>query len=242
MTAATSAATWMRCLKLADWSGFPARRRAAGKRGLLAGIGIANYVESPVGIPTSASRSACAPTAQSSAWSAPNRAARATRRASPRCSPTGSACTPENVRLVDRRHRGGGVGRRHPFRSLDADRRHADGRGLGRASSSGRARCLPALVGAARRARSNFTDGFFVSPRTNRRLDVFDIARAIETDASLPPELRAPRMQRRASSAAFPAYPTGARCARSRSIRETGARRDLRATPRWTTPASRSIR
>jgi carbon-monoxide dehydrogenase large subunit len=38
-------------LRLADWSAFPARRRAAAKRGLLAGIGIANYVESPVGQP-----------------------------------------------------------------------------------------------------------------------------------------------------------------------------------------------
>src|SRR5260370_1023156 len=39
-------------LKLADWKGFPARRREAKKRGKLAGIGIANYVESPVGHPS----------------------------------------------------------------------------------------------------------------------------------------------------------------------------------------------
>jgi len=39
-------------LKLADWDGFPIRRREAKKRGKLAGIGIANYVESPVGTPT----------------------------------------------------------------------------------------------------------------------------------------------------------------------------------------------
>src|SRR5919198_70420 len=40
-----------RVLSLADWQGFGARRRAAKKRDRLAGIAIANYVETPVGIP-----------------------------------------------------------------------------------------------------------------------------------------------------------------------------------------------
>jgi carbon-monoxide dehydrogenase large subunit len=39
-----------RALALADWAGFPARR-AARSRGKLAGIGIANHIESPVGAP-----------------------------------------------------------------------------------------------------------------------------------------------------------------------------------------------
>jgi carbon-monoxide dehydrogenase large subunit len=40
-----------RALELADWRGFAARREAAGRRGRLAGIGMANYIESPVGAP-----------------------------------------------------------------------------------------------------------------------------------------------------------------------------------------------
>src|SRR5262249_57093335 len=40
-----------RALELADWKGFSTRRREAKKRGRLAGIGLSNYVESPVGIP-----------------------------------------------------------------------------------------------------------------------------------------------------------------------------------------------
>ncbi len=40
-----------RALALADWAGFPARRDAAERRGKRAGIGLANYVESPVGAP-----------------------------------------------------------------------------------------------------------------------------------------------------------------------------------------------
>jgi aerobic carbon-monoxide dehydrogenase large subunit len=40
-----------RVLDQADWAGFPARRAAAAVRGRLAGISVANYVESPVGAP-----------------------------------------------------------------------------------------------------------------------------------------------------------------------------------------------
>ena len=40
-----------RVLASADWKGFAARRREAKRRGRLRGIGISNYVETPVGIP-----------------------------------------------------------------------------------------------------------------------------------------------------------------------------------------------
>jgi len=40
-----------RALELADWAGFPARRANAERRGRLRGIGLANYVETPVGWP-----------------------------------------------------------------------------------------------------------------------------------------------------------------------------------------------
>jgi aerobic carbon-monoxide dehydrogenase large subunit len=40
-----------RACTLADWDGFPARREESAQRGLLRGIGVANYVEAPVGAP-----------------------------------------------------------------------------------------------------------------------------------------------------------------------------------------------
>jgi len=40
-----------RVLELADWEGFAARREEARTRGRLRGIGLANYIESPVGAP-----------------------------------------------------------------------------------------------------------------------------------------------------------------------------------------------
>jgi aerobic carbon-monoxide dehydrogenase large subunit len=38
-------------MEIADWKGFPARRRAAKRRGRLLGLGLANYVESSIGAP-----------------------------------------------------------------------------------------------------------------------------------------------------------------------------------------------
>jgi carbon-monoxide dehydrogenase large subunit len=38
-------------MEIADWKGFPARRRDAKRRGKLAGLGLANYVESSIGAP-----------------------------------------------------------------------------------------------------------------------------------------------------------------------------------------------
>ncbi|MDA0664078.1 MAG: xanthine dehydrogenase family protein molybdopterin-binding subunit [Proteobacteria bacterium] len=40
-----------RAMAMADWNGFPARKTAAASRGRLAGIGLANYVESSIGAP-----------------------------------------------------------------------------------------------------------------------------------------------------------------------------------------------
>src|SRR5262249_58546253 len=38
-------------MRIADWKGFAARRRAAKRRGRLLGLGLANYVESSIGAP-----------------------------------------------------------------------------------------------------------------------------------------------------------------------------------------------
>jgi carbon-monoxide dehydrogenase large subunit len=43
-------------MRIADWDGFKARRRAAKKRGRLLGLGLANYVESSIGAPKEQAR------------------------------------------------------------------------------------------------------------------------------------------------------------------------------------------
>jgi aerobic carbon-monoxide dehydrogenase large subunit len=50
-----------RAMRLADWAGFAARRRAAENRGMLLGCGLANYVESSIGAPKEQARIAVRP-------------------------------------------------------------------------------------------------------------------------------------------------------------------------------------
>ncbi len=50
-----------RAMAIADWKGFPQRRRAAAKRGRLRGRGLANYVESSIGAPNEQARIAVRP-------------------------------------------------------------------------------------------------------------------------------------------------------------------------------------
>jgi carbon-monoxide dehydrogenase large subunit len=194
-------------LKLADWSGFPARRRAALKRGLLAGIGIANYVESPVGQPNEHVEVRVHPHGVTAvAGTQSSGQGHETSFAQVLADRLG--VTPQDVKLVTGDTAlvaaGGGT---HSDRSM-----RIAGTLLVEASAGiitkGRA-VFAALIGCAE-AEVDFTDGFFVSARSNRRLDVFDIARAIETDMSLPAELRTPLMSTASFVGRIPAYPTGA--------------------------------
>jgi carbon-monoxide dehydrogenase large subunit len=55
-----------------------------------------------------------------------------------------------------------------------------------------------------------FDDGLFSAPNTNRRLNLFDIARAIADRPDLPDDLRAPLGAEATFTGRIPAYPTGA--------------------------------
>jgi carbon-monoxide dehydrogenase large subunit len=73
-----------------------------------------------------------------------------------------------------------------------------------------KARAVFAALSGCGAEEVEFVDGLFVSPRSNLRCDVFDIARAIAADSSLPAELRAPLHGKASFVGRIPAYPTGA--------------------------------
>jgi carbon-monoxide dehydrogenase large subunit len=70
-------------------------------------------------------------------------------------------------------------------------------------------RVAAALLDAKEDAIS-FDDGLLSTPASNRRLSLFDIARAIKDDPSLPDDLRVPLTAECAFTGRIPAYPTGA--------------------------------
>src|SRR5262249_15474905 len=66
-------------------------------------------------------------------------------------------------------------------------------------------------------------DGLFMAPNSNRRLTLFDVARAAENLASLPDELRGPLAAEASFTGRIPAYPTGAAVCEAEVDPETGA-------------------
>jgi hypothetical protein len=137
-------------MKLAGWEGFPARRRDAESRGRLAGIGLANYVESPVGAPSEymrvtvrqeneKGREVEAAGGDPVDRTRPRDDVRAGARRPPRRAARGGPAR-------HRRHRRRAGRRRHPFGPLDAARGHHAGGRLAAHRCPG----APGLRGACR--------------------------------------------------------------------------------------------
>jgi len=208
-------------IKLADWDGFPARRRDARKHGKLAGIGVANYVESPVGQPSEYVRVTVRPTREVEAIAGTQSSGQGHETTFAQVLADRLGITPEEVKLVTGDTAvvpaGGGTHSDRSMRLAGTLLVEASDRIIEQAR-----RIFAALVGCSE-TDVNFEDGFFESPRSNRRLDIFDIARALSTEAALPPELRAPLTSEARFTGRIPAYPTGAAVCEVEIDPETGA-------------------
>jgi carbon-monoxide dehydrogenase large subunit len=207
-----------RALTMADWDGFPARRKEAKKRGRLLGIGVVNYVETPVGMPHE--RVAVSVSAESIDL-----------RVGTQSSGQGHETTfrqvvadqlgvpPEAINYLGGDSAmlasGGGT---HSDRSMrlagalmvETSRTVID-----------KARRIAAAMLDVPESEISFTDGLFVAPKSNRRLSVFDIAKAIGSLPALPEDLR--KLEAEATfTGRIPAYPTGAAICEAEVDPETG--------------------
>jgi aerobic carbon-monoxide dehydrogenase large subunit len=208
-------------IKLADWAGFPARRREARKRGRLAGIGVANYVESPVGMPSEYVRVTVRATREVEAVAGTQSSGQGHETTFAQVLADRFCITPEEVKLVTGDTAivpaGGGTHSDRSMRLAGTLLVEASDRIIGQAR-----KVFAALVGCPA-SEVNFEDGFFESPRSNRRLDIFDLARAIATEPALAPELRAPLMSEANFTGRIPAYPTGSAICEVEIDPQTGA-------------------
>ncbi|SRR5579871_2122402 len=208
-------------LKLCDWDGFPARRRAARKRGRLAGIGLANYVESPVGQPNEYVRITVRENREIEAVAGTQSSGQGHETTFAQVLADRLGVAPEEVKLVTGDTAivpaGGGTHSDRSMRLAGTLLVEASDRIIAQA-----VRVFAALVGCSETDVS-FRDGFFESPRSNRRLDVFDIAHAITAEAALAPALRTPLTSEARFTGRIPAYPTGAAVCEVEIDAETGA-------------------
>jgi aerobic carbon-monoxide dehydrogenase large subunit len=208
-------------MKLADWAGFAGRRREARKRGKLAGIGLANYVESPVGMPSEYVRVIVRETREVEAIAGTQSSGQGHETTFAQVLADRLGIAPEEVKLVTGDTAavpaGGGT---HSDRSM-----RLAGTLLVEASERiiEQARRVFAALGGCAESDVSFDGGFFEAPRSNRRLDIFDIAQAVATDTALPGELRAPLTSEARFTGRIPAYPTGAAVCEVEVDPETGA-------------------
>jgi carbon-monoxide dehydrogenase large subunit len=67
-----------------------------------------------------------------------------------------------------------------------------------------------------------FADGLFAAPNSNQRLNLFDVARAMDNTTDLPEDLRGPLAAQATFTGRIPAYPTGAAVCEIEIDPETG--------------------
>lgn len=197
-----------RALEKADWAGFEARRAEAKARGKLAGIGLANYVESPVG----AAAEAIEVTVDGDGEMVELRAGTQSTGQGHETSyaqvlADRLGILPRQVRLVTGDTRliseGGGT---HSDRSM---------RLVGElviettASLVAQARQCLAAACKVRAEDVVFDDGRFSCPGDNRSFSLFDIARMAQQD-DMPEDLRKPLHSAARIARRVPAHPTGA--------------------------------
>jgi carbon-monoxide dehydrogenase large subunit len=209
-----------RAVALADWHGVAARKAAARARARRVGIGIASYVEAPVGAPHERVRLEVRDGAVAvHAGTQSTGQGHETTFAQVLADRLGIA--PHLIRLVtgdsDALPSGGGSHSDRSMRLAGALLMDTSGQVVAQA------RKIFAALAAVDETDVSFDDGTFGTPRSNLRLTLFDIARAIEADPSLPPGLRKPLTAEATFTGRMPAHPTGCAVCEVELDPETGA-------------------
>jgi carbon-monoxide dehydrogenase large subunit len=175
-----------RAMAIADWKGFPARMRAARRRGKLLGRGLANYVESSIGAPNEQARITVRPQGKVEVVIGTQPSGQGHETSFAQVVADLLHVPPETVEIIlgdtDVVKVGGGS---HSGRSM----RHA---------ATVFAKALPELVAKGKKAASivlrappdeiEFSDGRFRARGTNRTLDFLELAKEVAQHA-LPDDL-----------------------------------------------------
>jgi aerobic carbon-monoxide dehydrogenase large subunit len=197
-----------RVLEIADWNGFAARRRAARKRGRRRGIGLANYVETPVGMPHERVALEVAGDNRVDLVVGTQSSGQGHETSFRQVIADALGIDPAAVNFVGGDSAllasGGGT---HSDRSM-----RLAGSLMIETSRSviEKARRVAAIMLEVAPSDISYSDGLFVARSSNRRLSLFDIAGAMSEIAELPEDLRGPLSAEATFTGRIPAYPTGA--------------------------------
>ncbi|MBO0764507.1 MAG: xanthine dehydrogenase family protein [Hyphomicrobiaceae bacterium] len=202
------AANMERALEAADWTGFGARRAAAEARGKFAGIGLANYVEAPVGMAHERIEIAVEAEGRVRVVTGTQSTGQGHETSFAQVVADLLGVKPHQVALVSGDTRlvrsGGGT---HSDRSM-----RLGGKLL--VESAGKivekARLILATRLGCAAGDVSFSDGLFRAEGSNESFDVFEVARLASADATLPDSLCGGLSASATFTGRLPAYPTGA--------------------------------
>jgi carbon-monoxide dehydrogenase large subunit len=201
-----------RVLEIADWNGFAARRRTAKTRGRLLGIGVANYVETPVGMPHERVALKVVREGRVDLVVGTQSSGQGHETSFRQVLADALGIEPETINFV-----GGDSAVLASGGGTHSDRSMRLAGSLMIETSRGvleKARRIAAVMLEVPASDIAYSDGLFVAPKRNRRLTLFDIAAAMDEAAKLPeglPEdLRGPLSAEATFTGRIAAYPTGA--------------------------------
>ena len=208
-----------RMVEAADWKGFAARRRESKRNGKLRGIGISNYVETPVGIPHERVEVTVQPAGKVELAVGTQSTGQGHETTFAQVMADLLGVHPEDIKFIggDTQLVASGSGT-HSDRSM-----RLAGTLMVQASGDvvAQAKSVAAKVLDVPEAAIDFTDGLFVTPKSNRRLTIYDVAQALADNPSLAP------VKNLHSKATFtgriPAYPTGCAICEVEIDPDTGA-------------------
>jgi aerobic carbon-monoxide dehydrogenase large subunit len=203
-------------LKLADWDGFPQRRAEAAARGRYAGIGLANYVEAPVGDPHERVKASVRPDGMVELIAGTQSTGQGHETSFAQVAADQLGVTPDRIRLVTGDTglvtSGGGT---HSDRSM-----RLAGTLIIEACQQIRDRCRGLASEILEVSVDDVVqeDGSWAAAGTDRRVSLFELARAAEITGEA------------AFTGRIPAHPTGAAVCEVEVDPETGAIRLQRYT------------
>ena len=210
-----------RALALADWRGFPKRRRQARKRGRVRGFGFANYIEVTSGFPTERSEITVFGNGTVDVVIGTTPSGQGHETSFAQCVADWLGVPFEQIRLIhgdtNLVKEGGGS---HSARSM-----RMAGIVIGRATDIiiERGRCIAGHMLESAVDDIEFASGRFTIKGTDRSIGIFEVARAAEENGDLPDDLRGSLFGECTEKMKVPGYPYGAQVCEAEVDPDTGA-------------------
>ena len=208
-----------RMIEAADWKGFAARKRVSKKRGKLRGIGISNYLETPVGIPHERVEVTVLGTGKVELAVGTQSTGQGHETSFAQVMADLLGVHPEDIIFI-----GGDTAKIPSGSGTHSDRSMRLGGTLMFQASEdvvAQAKAVSAKILGVPESALTFNDGLFATPGSNRRLTIYDVAQAMSENPGLAGGKTL--QSKKTFTGRIPAYPTGCAICEVEIDPDTGA-------------------